>query len=66
MGLILYRVMRRRLKVTSLCRIQRHSVSIENDTTVSGISTIDHDQAATLTCPLQPYQSVGERFGTLS
>ena len=59
MALILYRVMRQRLKLagsplspeaalTNLRRIQRHSVSIDNGAPVSGISTINQDQAATM------------------
>ncbi len=56
MALILYRLMRQRLKLAStglnpeaalanLRRIQRHSVCIDNGSPVSGISTINHDQA---------------------
>ena len=59
MALILYRVMRQRLKLAgsplspeaalaSLRRIQRHSVSIDNGAPVSGISSINQDQAATM------------------
>ena len=59
MALILYRVMRQRLKLAgsplspeaalaSLRRIQRHSVCIDNGAPVSGISTINQDQAATM------------------
>ena len=59
MALILYRVMRKRLKLAgsplspeaalaSLRRIQRHSVSIDNGAPVSGISSINQDQAATM------------------
>jgi hypothetical protein len=32
--------------LANLRRIQRHSVSIDNGAPVSGISTINHDQAA--------------------
>lgn len=57
MALILYRVMRQRLKLAgtglspetalaNLRRIQRHSVCIDNVAPVSGISTVNHDQAA--------------------
>ena len=60
MALILYRVMRQRLKLagselspeaalTELRRIQRHTVSIDNGPPISGVSTIDPSQAQTLT-----------------
>ena len=60
MALILYRVMRQRLKLagselspeaalTELRRIQRHTVSIDNAPPISGVSTIDPSQAQTLT-----------------
>lgn len=59
MALILYRVMRRRLKMagqdaspetalSQLRRIQRHSVSINNGEPISGISTITEEHAGLL------------------
>lgn len=56
MALIMYRVMRQRLKLAGhnaspetalaqLRRIQRHTVSINNGAPISGISNISHDQA---------------------
>lgn len=59
MALILYRVMRQRLRLaghaaspetvlTQLRRIQRHSVSINEGVPITGISTVSHDQAAML------------------
>ncbi len=60
MALILYRVMRQRLKaagraaspetaLAQLRRIQRQSVSINQCVPISGISTITREQASTLT-----------------
>ena len=57
MALILYRVMRQRLKLAdtgpspeaalaNLRRIQRHSIFIDNGAPVSGISTVNQDQTA--------------------
>ena len=59
MALILYRVMRQRLKLaghaaspeTALAhmrRIQRHTVSINDSTPLSGVSSINHEQATLL------------------
>jgi transposase len=59
MALILYRVMRQRLKaagngaspetaLAQLRRIQRQSVSINQGVPITGISTINRDQAALL------------------
>jgi transposase len=59
MALILYRVMRQRLKLAGheaspeaalaqLRRIQRHSVSINNGVPISGISNVNHEQAGLL------------------
>lgn len=59
MALILYRVMRQRLKaagngaspetaLAELRRIQRQSVSIKQGVPITGISTINRDQAALL------------------
>lgn len=59
MALILYRVMRQRLKLAGhdaspetalaqLRRIQRHTVSIDDSAPISGVSTINHDQAELL------------------
>ena len=60
MALIVYRIMRQRLKLANsdlspekalekLRRIQRHSVSINSSTPITGISTIDTQQASVLT-----------------
>jgi len=59
MALILYRVMRRRLKMAGsdlspeaalakLRRVQRHTVTIDNCAPVSGISTINDEQASVM------------------
>lgn len=59
MALIVYRIMRQRLKLANsdlspekalekLRRIQRHSVSINSSTPIMGISTIDTQQASVL------------------
>ena len=59
MALILYRVMRQRLRqaghhaspetaLATLRRVQRHSVSINNGAPIAGISTVSHDQTALL------------------
>jgi transposase len=59
MALILYRVMRQRLKLAGhdaspetalaqLRRIQRHSVSINNGAPIAGISAVTHEQAGLL------------------
>jgi len=59
MALVLHRVMRQRLKLAGsplspeaalqqLRRVQRHSVRIDGAEPIAGISTIGHEQAATL------------------
>jgi transposase len=59
MALIIYRVLRQRLKLADshlspeaalrqLKRVQRHSVSINDAAQIAGISTIHQDQAAVL------------------
>lgn len=76
MALILYRVMRQRLKLAGhdaspetalaqLRRIQRHTVSIDDSAPISGVSTINHDQAELLSALKLRKPSTGAQMSLL-